>query len=88
MDTIHEWLIDVRERLTRVLDDKSFEHDTQAATGSTTGDWFILLYVQKKVMSYTHTIIRLISVRKLMIHTVWFLFGKRHLFSKYSIKDV
>lgn len=32
--------------MTRVLDDKSFEHDTQASTGSTTGDWFILLYVQ------------------------------------------
>ena len=23
------------------LDDKSFEHDTQASTGSTTGDWFV-----------------------------------------------
>lgn len=27
------------------LTDDSFEHLTQAATGSTTGDWFILLYV-------------------------------------------
>ena len=24
------------------LDDSNFEHDTQASTGSTTGDWFIL----------------------------------------------
>jgi len=26
------------------LDDTNFEHDTQASTGSTTGDWFILFY--------------------------------------------
>eukprot|EP00920_Eleutheroschizon_duboscqi_P013817 GHVT01032385.1.p2 GENE.GHVT01032385.1~~GHVT01032385.1.p2 ORF type:complete len:231 (-),score=53.03 GHVT01032385.1:628-1320(-) len=26
----------------RVLTDKTFEHDTQATTGSTTGDWFIM----------------------------------------------
>lgn len=26
------------------LDDTNFEHDTQAATGSTTGDWFVLFY--------------------------------------------
>ncbi|CAF2643915.1 unnamed protein product [Rotaria sp. Silwood2] len=42
MDTIQEWFGEVREQLTRVLDDKTFEHDTQATTGSTTGDWFIL----------------------------------------------
>ena len=45
MDHLQEWFSEVRERLTRTLDDKSFEHDTQASTGSTTGDWFILLYV-------------------------------------------
>ena len=43
IDNIQEWFSEVRERLTRNLDDKSFEHDTQASTGSTTGDWFILL---------------------------------------------
>jgi hypothetical protein len=26
------------------LNDDNFEHDTQAASGATTGDWFILLY--------------------------------------------
>jgi len=46
IDNIQEWFGEVRERLTHTLDDKSFEHDTQAATGSTTGDWFILLYVK------------------------------------------
>ncbi|UJR13945.1 hypothetical protein I4U23_000948 [Adineta vaga] len=38
IDNIHEWFNEVRQRLTHTLDDKSFEHDTQAASGSTTGD--------------------------------------------------
>ncbi|CAF4314833.1 unnamed protein product, partial [Adineta steineri] len=42
VDSIHEWFGEVRQRLTHTLDDKTFEHDTQASTGSTTGDWFIL----------------------------------------------
>jgi hypothetical protein len=46
LDAIQEWFTETRELLTRTLDDKSFEHDTQAASGSTTGDWFILLSVQ------------------------------------------
>jgi hypothetical protein len=25
------------------LDDSNFEHDTQASTGATTGDWFVML---------------------------------------------
>ncbi|CAF1157743.1 unnamed protein product, partial [Didymodactylos carnosus] len=41
-ESVNEWLFESRERLTRTLDDKSFEHDTQASTGSTTGDWLIL----------------------------------------------
>eukprot|EP01135_Chromosphaera_perkinsii_P008436 Nk52_evm4s1360 gene=Nk52_evmTU4s1360 len=28
----------------RLLDDSNFEHQTQASTGATTGDWFVLLY--------------------------------------------
>lgn len=44
IDSLQEWLGETRESFTHVLNDKSFEHDTQAATGSTTGDWFILLY--------------------------------------------
>jgi thioredoxin domain-containing protein 5 len=30
--------------LVRVLTDSSFEHDTQAVTGATTGDWFVEFY--------------------------------------------
>ena len=30
------------QKLAKVLNDKNFEHDTQATTGSTTGDWFLL----------------------------------------------
>ena len=51
IEQVHEWLGETRERLTRTLDDRSFEHDTQAATGSTTGDWFILLFVCLKTES-------------------------------------
>jgi hypothetical protein len=28
----------------KILTDKNFEHDTQATTGATTGDWFVLFY--------------------------------------------
>lgn len=28
----------------KVLTDKTFEHDTQASTGATTGDWFVEFY--------------------------------------------
>ena len=27
-----------------ILTDETFEHDTQATTGSTTGDWFVLFF--------------------------------------------
>ena len=43
LDSVQEWFGETRARLTRSLDDRSFEHDTQAATGATTGDWLILL---------------------------------------------
>lgn len=26
------------------LSDETFEHDTQAASGATTGDWFVMFY--------------------------------------------
>ncbi|CAF1496865.1 unnamed protein product [Adineta ricciae] len=42
VDSIQEWLGEARQRLTHTLDDRTFEHDTQATSGSTTGDWFIL----------------------------------------------
>jgi hypothetical protein len=28
----------------KILTDQNFEHDTQATTGATTGDWFVLFY--------------------------------------------
>lgn len=43
VDSLQEWIHEVRERVTHTLDDQSFEHDTQASTGATTGDWFVLL---------------------------------------------
>lgn len=33
-----------RDPLTKELTDETFEHLTQAATGATTGDWFVLFY--------------------------------------------
>lgn len=38
-----EWVERHEEVFTKQLTDDSFEHDTQASSGSTTGDWFIML---------------------------------------------
>lgn len=35
---------DAASSAVRVLTDANFEHDTQAVTGSTTGDWFVEFY--------------------------------------------
>jgi hypothetical protein len=40
---LETWLESNREKITRDLNDFNFEHDTQAASGATTGDWFVLL---------------------------------------------
>lgn len=40
---IFAWIEDMVEKKTHQFDDSSFEHDTQASTGATTGDWFVLL---------------------------------------------
>ena len=32
----------VSARKPKILNDDNFEHDTQATTGATTGDWFVL----------------------------------------------
>ena len=37
------WLKENIEKNTFDLSDSNFEHDTQSATGGTTGDWFVLL---------------------------------------------
>lgn len=40
---IFEWIEEMVEKKTKRFDDSSFEHDTQASTGATTGDWFVIL---------------------------------------------
>ena len=40
-DDIHETIMAYKEPCVRDLTDTSFEHQTQAATGATTGDWLI-----------------------------------------------
>lgn len=40
---ILNWMDEVKDKATIELDDSNFEHDTQASSGSTTGDWFIIL---------------------------------------------
>ncbi|KAK2154997.1 hypothetical protein LSH36_251g00060 [Paralvinella palmiformis] len=42
--SIYLWLEQHRHSNVLTLNDKNFEHDTQATTGSTTGDWFIMFY--------------------------------------------
>ena len=37
------WLEENKEVSSQRLDDTNFEHLTQAATGATTGDWYIML---------------------------------------------
>ena len=37
------WLEMNKDVSSQVLDNANFEHLTQAATGATTGDWFIML---------------------------------------------
>ena len=37
------WLEENKDVSSQVLDNANFEHLTQAATGATTGDWFIML---------------------------------------------
>lgn len=39
-----DWIERTIEKKTHVLTDASFEHDTQASTGATTGDWFVLFH--------------------------------------------
>ncbi|KAK2155460.1 hypothetical protein NP493_2072g00007 [Ridgeia piscesae] len=38
------WLEENKEVSSQILDDTNFEHLTQAATGATTGDWYIMFY--------------------------------------------
>ena len=42
-ELISMWFSDSQESAVQDLTDDSFEHDTQAASGATTGDWLVLL---------------------------------------------
>jgi len=43
-EEVTDWLDRNRDRSTTVLSDDDFEHLTQAGTGATTGDWFVMFY--------------------------------------------
>jgi len=42
-EVILETLVQNQQPLVSSLSDETFEHLTQAASGATTGDWFVLL---------------------------------------------
>lgn len=42
-DDVAMWMDLNRDVSTKTLTDSTFEHDTQASTGATTGDWFVML---------------------------------------------
>ncbi len=39
-----DWIEKTMYKKTFILTDNTFEHDTQASTGATTGSWFVLFY--------------------------------------------
>ena len=43
LNSLMEWIENFKETKTHELSDASFEHDTQASSGATTGDWFVIL---------------------------------------------
>ncbi|CAL1267237.1 unnamed protein product [Larinioides sclopetarius] len=43
-ETLYSWLQENRQPSTVDLDDTSFEHLTQAASGATTGDWLVVFH--------------------------------------------
>ncbi|CAL1542576.1 unnamed protein product [Lymnaea stagnalis] len=44
VESLLEWIQIANQKITKTLDDSSFEHLTQAATGATTGDWLVAFY--------------------------------------------
>lgn len=48
-DSIMEWIGQSLEPAVKALDDDSFEHLTQAATGATTGNWLVVFHTDKCV---------------------------------------
>jgi len=46
-EVLLQWLMQCREPSVQHLTDSTFEHLTQASTGATTGDWFVLFYTDE-----------------------------------------
>ncbi|BFZ14149.1 hypothetical protein BsWGS_17188 [Bradybaena similaris] len=46
VEDVLEWIQQATNQVTHRLDDSSFEHLTQAATGATTGDWLVAFYTE------------------------------------------
>jgi len=42
-DEVMSWIEENRKSFALSLNDDNFEHETQASTGATTGDWFVHL---------------------------------------------
>ena len=42
-EVVLDTFLENQEVVVQQLDDNSFEHLTQAASGATTGDWFVML---------------------------------------------
>lgn len=50
-DEIYQKFDENKTPAVKELTDESFEHLTQAATGSTTGDWLVLLYISVSIVT-------------------------------------
>jgi len=46
-EVLLQWLMQCREPSVQHLTDSTFEHLTQASTGATTGDWFVLFFTDE-----------------------------------------
>ncbi|XP_014672817.1 PREDICTED: uncharacterized protein LOC106813241 [Priapulus caudatus] len=66
---VFDWLIHHKNSYVKVLTDDNFERVTQAASGATTGDWFVLLNQMTRnfLLSMAAACIGLISAATLMI---------------------
>ncbi|XP_050397182.2 uncharacterized protein LOC126815536 [Patella vulgata] len=60
-EELSDWLIQAQEVATKVLVDLTFEHQTQAITGGTTGDWLVVFY--KDSCSSSLTTFETVAVR-------------------------
>lgn len=63
-DEIFNTFINNKEPVVKELSDDNFEHLTQASSGATTGDWFIMLWVSQSLPSQIFSIFLMYTVRK------------------------